>query len=454
MRNFYIFFVTFAFISLASLFVCTKQAYAIDGFIRITSPSGGETLQVGNTYTIRWESSSNIDKVNIGYKSCPSCLDWVVFTTPNTGSYDWNVNIGNTTQTQFTLQITGYETGKGSLTSSSGTFTVLGGSSQTSSSYSSSSTSIPSSSSINLPSRRTDLLLKLKKMPTLIPPTPTPIPLSVYTIWLPSEFIFEGSQTTNLHTIKDPRHVKDFTIDTQYGWIATFSGELDLTDKSKLTMLRNMDKYWVVEWWFIWIKIEWWEVFSTPCTVTIKNKDLTGVQPKIVTTENVLSEVGKLTPTAKPAPPTVKKTSPDGIVLSVTSGGKFEVEPNVFFKDKPASPTDKDLIQLTALTSHKNLIYHLLVNGKESSISAVLKKDGSFDINIPKLTEGNNYIELRYKKNNDSSQFTKADDLSIVYKQVYFWYIVGGVVFIALLIGGNIFWIIKHHKHKKRKHKV
>jgi len=97
-------------------------------WIAITAPNGGEVLTVGTTYRITWDSSPNIDKVTLGYKSCPSCLDWIANNIPNTGYYDWTVFVGNTTNTQFTIEIIGYETGVGSVTDESDApFTVLPG---------------------------------------------------------------------------------------------------------------------------------------------------------------------------------------------------------------------------------------------------------------------------------------------------------------------------------------
>ena len=96
------------------------------GWLTITSPNGGEVMTAGDTYRITWQNSPNIDTVIIGYKSCPSCLDWIVFGTPNYGYYDWKVFVGNTTNTQFTIYIAGFETGVGSvIDTSDGPFTVL-----------------------------------------------------------------------------------------------------------------------------------------------------------------------------------------------------------------------------------------------------------------------------------------------------------------------------------------
>ena len=79
-------------------------------YIHVASPNGGEVLNTGSTYRITWDSTPDIDKIFIGYKSCSSCLDWIAFDIPNTGYYDWNVMVGNTVNTQFRIYIIGYDT--------------------------------------------------------------------------------------------------------------------------------------------------------------------------------------------------------------------------------------------------------------------------------------------------------------------------------------------------------
>ena len=104
----------------------TLPASAATLSIKVTAPNGGEVLTAGNVYHITWQSPTNIDKVSIGYKACPTCLTWIVTNIPNRNYYDWTVNVGNTTQTQFTIQITGSQTGGGSVTDYSDvSFTVL-----------------------------------------------------------------------------------------------------------------------------------------------------------------------------------------------------------------------------------------------------------------------------------------------------------------------------------------
>ncbi len=94
--------------------------------ITITSPNGGEVLTVGQTYRIKWNATSTIDTVTIGYSFGTGSLNWFVGNAanniPNVGYYDWNVNIGNTSNTQVKISIIGYHTGVGSWTDLSDNF--------------------------------------------------------------------------------------------------------------------------------------------------------------------------------------------------------------------------------------------------------------------------------------------------------------------------------------------
>lgn len=90
--------------------------------ITVTAPNGGETLFAGSTKNITWTSSSVIDKVSIGYSTGPGSLNWIANNIPNTNSYNWTVNVGNTTNTQFKIYIIGYQTGTGSVTDESDNF--------------------------------------------------------------------------------------------------------------------------------------------------------------------------------------------------------------------------------------------------------------------------------------------------------------------------------------------
>ncbi|PWU24168.1 hypothetical protein C5B42_00520 [Candidatus Cerribacteria bacterium 'Amazon FNV 2010 28 9'] len=95
-------------------------------WVTVTSPNGGETLQAGQSYKITWNSASVIDTVSVGYSSGPGSLNWIAYDIPNAGYYNWTVNVGNTTNTQFKIYVIGYETGVGSADDySDNYFTVL-----------------------------------------------------------------------------------------------------------------------------------------------------------------------------------------------------------------------------------------------------------------------------------------------------------------------------------------
>lgn len=99
---------------------------AISGHLDITSPNGGETYTEGDVVNITWDASDNIDKLSLGYSRGEGNLNWIETSVPNTGSYSWTVDVGNTSNTQFVIDITGYETGEGSLSDRSDNyFTVF-----------------------------------------------------------------------------------------------------------------------------------------------------------------------------------------------------------------------------------------------------------------------------------------------------------------------------------------
>lgn len=98
-------------------------------WVRVTSPNGGETYQAGSTVRITWDSSSVVDKVMIGYKSCDSCLEWISNTSvANSGVYDWAIPLNFSTTQPLRMFIVGFYTGYGSNSDvSDGTFTVTPG---------------------------------------------------------------------------------------------------------------------------------------------------------------------------------------------------------------------------------------------------------------------------------------------------------------------------------------
>lgn len=106
----------------------TTTSSSANPTVKITSPNSGEALTVGKIYRITW-NSTNTDKVTIGYSFGEGSLNWFSGNSanniPNTGFYDWNVNIGNTTNTKVRICITAYNTGVGSVSECSNYFNVI-----------------------------------------------------------------------------------------------------------------------------------------------------------------------------------------------------------------------------------------------------------------------------------------------------------------------------------------
>ena len=396
-------------VMLSCVLIFAEPVQAIDGFIKITSPNSG-TFTEGDNVQITWESSSNIDKVNIGYKSCPSCLDWVVFTTPNTGSYSWKVDVGNTTKTEFYLQITGYETGKGSVTSNSGTFTVnqnpplTTGSSTTPAPTNSAASPTPNSySGIVLPSNYP------KPYPSPTPRAPITPNLSIYTLILYQEFYFEGSTTTNLKDIQDPKNVTNFTLDTERGYTFLFEEKLDLTDQKTLSALANTKEYWEYESWFVWIEWEWWIKYDITETITVEyqNESLTAYTPKLISDPRPSPATIKTK--ASPIPrstPTVLGSEAGKVKLAINDGTPVKIRPRVDL-DTPNSPVQSPKIELTGHTSHSDLSWTLNHNGVKTAVMPQINGEtGEFVIPVDNLIKGANTFILTY-------QFGEEDPISL-----------------------------------------
>ena len=99
-----------------------KTSADVSSFVTVVSPNGGETLTRGSTYRITWNSGSNIDKVTLYSSTNEYSADYIAISIPNTGYYDWTVNVGNTTNTEFKIQVVGYQTGVSSVSDTSDNF--------------------------------------------------------------------------------------------------------------------------------------------------------------------------------------------------------------------------------------------------------------------------------------------------------------------------------------------
>lgn len=91
--------------------------------IRITSPNGGEVLEGGSKFTIKWTGSVTFDKIDIEYYNGSK---WVVIVngTEDDGSYSWTVPKINTTKAR--LWIKGWHSSDNATDYTDSTFTIGG----------------------------------------------------------------------------------------------------------------------------------------------------------------------------------------------------------------------------------------------------------------------------------------------------------------------------------------
>jgi hypothetical protein len=62
------------------------------GTVTVSSPNGGEVLNVGQTYTITWTSSGNFTSCEIILYNSAGIDEVIAGSVPNTGSYNWTVS--------------------------------------------------------------------------------------------------------------------------------------------------------------------------------------------------------------------------------------------------------------------------------------------------------------------------------------------------------------------------
>lgn len=87
-------------------FVTPAHAATASKGITVVAPNGGEVYTEGQTATIRWSATGkSVSNIYIGYSTGPGSLNWIATGLTNTGSYNWLVNVGQTTNTQFKIYI-------------------------------------------------------------------------------------------------------------------------------------------------------------------------------------------------------------------------------------------------------------------------------------------------------------------------------------------------------------
>lgn len=78
--------------------------------VRITYPNGGETFTEGNQVNITWEATGIFSSFVLAYSDCPSCAGTIASVNGFSRSYNWKVDVGNTSNTQFKIWIISYPT--------------------------------------------------------------------------------------------------------------------------------------------------------------------------------------------------------------------------------------------------------------------------------------------------------------------------------------------------------
>lgn len=172
-----------------------------------------------------------------------------------------------------------------------------------------------------------------------------------------------------------------------------FTKEIDFTDSKKLAALANIGNYWKIDFWFIWIYVEWWDVFEVPIEVNYKNENLTSFEPKIV-----VSGVRKEDAVS------IKENKPGEVKLQLADGGKIEVKPRVELLGESEVYIKTNEYVIEGNASHNSLDYQLKVNGKEKELNFdINKENGAFKFNLKDLTEGANFVQLYYKTKEDKN---------------------------------------------------
>lgn len=430
---------------------------AQERWIRITSPNGGESFKEGDTVTITWDSSDNIDKVSIGYSTGPGSLSWIAFTAPNTKSYSWYVDVGNTTNTQFLIDITGWQTGTGSTNDKSDNYFTVTQRQE----YPPTPTRAPyPTTSYQPPTYATPLPYPTNYKTRFIPPPViyqnTYLTITNINIW--TVFYFDGSQSTILKDVADPKHVKDFTLDTQFEYKFLFTQELDLTNQNNLRALSNLKNNWVIEDWFFWIKAEWWTTYklAVPIEVKLKDKKLTKSPPKIIDElandkTNKVQQKSNYTLT----------TNETGNSIKVEGPAKLKIAPQITLDGGTQINTSNINHLLSGKSSHKDLNYFIKINGNEQkplALDSFNGDTGEFKAKLNNLTLGANFVQLYITEKADDTPVLVAEQ-TINYKPSI-WEKIFPLLKILLLVGSSIlfgFFINKiffsrkilHKKHKK-----
>ncbi|KMQ49508.1 hypothetical protein CHISP_3583 [Chitinispirillum alkaliphilum] len=75
------------------------------GTITVTAPNGGEIIEVGSSFNIRWSSNISAQQVRISLMRGDTEIAEIAGNAPNTGSYTWNVSQNLTAGSDYRIKI-------------------------------------------------------------------------------------------------------------------------------------------------------------------------------------------------------------------------------------------------------------------------------------------------------------------------------------------------------------
>lgn len=347
---------------------------AIDGSLKVVTPNGGEVYNVGDTVTIKWNASENIDKMMIGYSTGPGSLNWIATSIPNTGSYSWKVFVGNTTNTKFQIEIIGYDTGVGSLTDrSDGFFTVNQKANPTPKptvTPAPTATPKPTTAPTVVPTAKPTNTIVINQQNTYI---------SITQIIFNEYYYFEGSKTTDLSKV-DPANVSNFTLDRQDLLYLTFVGDADLSSKEVSDAFQNLDEMVYFEEYYFYCEWEFWVYFETPIEMTFYDRDNQISESSNVKLNGKFLNKNDYTLALKDNGEKTVTIKPEVIKQNVKEGEKIEIKvENSLQTNLPKngfSGSIKNSFDLSGSVSSQDSHVILTVDGKEEVLG--VNENGDF----------------------------------------------------------------------------
>ena len=423
---------------------------AIDGHLRIITPNGGETYTEGDVVTIKWDASSNIDKIMLGWSTGPGSLNWIATSMPNTGSYTWKVDVGNTTRTSFLIDITGYETGKGSLSDKSdGYFTV-----NQKSEYPPAPEPMPEPKPEPLPTPE-------PKPVTTQQPASNPAPqnttiniqqttiVSITQIEINQNYYFEGSKSTNLSKI-DPAHVDNFTLDRIDLMYFSFLGETDLSTNNAVETFEELDDMVYMDYFYFWFSWEFWILFDTDVEATFYDtaKTIPADAPVTINDQKLAPDEYKIAindsgeKKVTIAPEVINKYVKEGEKVKIAIKPSLEV--NIQPEQKITVDNNKFVLQGSVSDAKAKVIASF--NGEK--IELFIEEDSTFSKTL-NLDQGNNAIKILAYNQAEEEPFSEIEGI-IEYQPAQESPINSKTIIVliiaVIIIAGAGFWFTKQKK--------